>query len=293
MRQTIEFEDLYRLREDLLYSFNFPIFKKIFFEMKEKNGGQAAMGRVIIRFFRRDITVSILLIILAGLFEVAIPIFIKFMIAWLSDPNAEVYIGAIYAGIISLCALCKSNLARKSYYISSLMQLRVGIVMRGIIFEKVSKLSREGASNLDIGNLSNVMNHDTIKLQTIFRLLAFSISVPVIMISGLIYFLIYFNWLAVLFPIFMSIWIIFILIGNYYWHQEHQVRVLGRHLHEQTQLLQIDGKRESLRIFFHQSFPQHLDRNLPSFVPGFFPFYLLEVLRRHRTWQCLLAHFFK
>ena len=141
IRRTLEFEDLSELKPELKLSSNYPEFKKLFSEVKTKNSERAALGKTIARFLKKDFMKAILLAGFGAFFEAAIPIFIKLMISWLSEPNPKMYLGAIYAGIISFCAFLKIILNRRSFFLASLMQLKVGMVIRGIIFEKVSKLS--------------------------------------------------------------------------------------------------------------------------------------------------------
>ena len=214
-KKTLEYEDLYKLDDDLLYSEVYPKFEKNYQDFKSKHK-KVSLGSILYSAFKSLFFTSAILSILATGFDVGIPVLIKYMVEWLEEKDSLIYKGLVLAALISLCSFLKATLTRRSIYYTFITQYKSGMVMRSIIYSKINLLSRESISNMNLGNLTNILNHDTFKLQLMVRLAILGYSIPIISIMGFVYFFIYFNWLAILFPLFVLVWVIVIVIGNYY-----------------------------------------------------------------------------
>ena len=143
------------------------------------------------------------------------PLMIKFIIQWLSDPDPQMWIGPVLAAAISIAYVLKTNMYRKGFQMAFDNMYNYGVVLRALVFNKLSRLSREGVALQNLGNLTNTMNHDVYKIQMMVRLTNMMSQLPFMIIAGTIYFIIYFGWMAVLFPAFFLISIAFIVICVY------------------------------------------------------------------------------
>ena len=163
LKITLDSNDLYELDDSLLYKNYYPQFEAYYQEQKAKYPTRK-LGNVLIRWFAVEYSKALSYAFGSYIFEVGIPILVRQLIAWLSNPDAEWYLGLIYSLAITVCYLMRLILARRCQYLVSYVQYKAGLVLRGIIYDKITRLSREGLANMDLGNLTNIMNHDTFKL---------------------------------------------------------------------------------------------------------------------------------
>jgi ABC-type multidrug transport system fused ATPase/permease subunit len=213
MKKTLEVDDLYAMEETMQFTYLYPRFKAFYETMKRKQP-TVQLGTIYRKFFFWGFFKTGAFQLTGCVFDLGIPLMLKYMIDWLNEEDPPYYIGLLYATGISICYLMKVTFIRKAFASTNIDQYKTGIVLRGLIFEKISKLSREGIANLDLGNLTNILTNDTFRLQLMVRLMMTSYGMPLMAGTGFVYSLIYFNWLAVLFPLFFLVSIAIIVWSN-------------------------------------------------------------------------------
>src|SRR3990167_9494995 len=210
LHQTMEHSDLYELPSDMHYENYYPKFEA-FYKQKMTENPQTGLGQILLSFFKVYILKTVMFATFGVVFDISIPIWIKLYIAWVGDPTAEWWLGVIWGCAIVIAFFAKLQFNRRAFHVIAVNQYLAGLVLRGIMYNKLTKLSREAVSNLDLGNLSNIMNHDTFKIQLLIRLGIFAYVTPCLTIAGLVFFFVYMNWLAVIFPARMILWLSIII----------------------------------------------------------------------------------
>jgi ABC-type multidrug transport system fused ATPase/permease subunit len=211
MNKTLEAADLYDLDDHMLYNNYFPKFEQFYFDNRQKRSG---LGHILLRFFKGRLAITGLLTITGTLVDISVPILIKLMIGWLSNPTADLWIGLVLAIAISIAYLSKLTIIRRSTFSAAFNIYYFGMVIRGIVFNKLARVGREAVDKLDVGKLTNVLNHDTLKVQTMVRLSSFVYSLTILAIAALVYFLIFFGWMGFIFPIIFFIFLGLLLVCN-------------------------------------------------------------------------------
>ena len=205
----------------------FPKFEAYYDKMKAKDPVKYKLGRILVMHFKKWYFLSYTFILIASLCDVTIPLFIMKIIAWLNDPNANTERGIMWASLISISYISKTIITRNGSGYLAINQYMTGVAIRGILFKNLSSLGREGISYLNIGNLTNIMNHDTAKFQLMMRTIQRSIQLPIMVAAGVAYLIVYFGWMALLFPVFLCLWLAVMLLSNYFLH-DWQRMVIGQ-----------------------------------------------------------------
>ena len=213
MNKTLEMEDLYEMEAEMQFDYLYSRFKKYYDDTKKKSP-KTLLGTIYRRYFFWGFFKTGVFQLTGCVFDLGIPLMLKYLIDWLNEENPPYWIGLSYAAGISFCYLMKVTFIRKAFASTNIDQYKTGVVLRGMIYDKITRLSREGLSYLDLGNLTNILTNDTFKLQLMVRLMMTSYGMPLIAGTGFVYFLIYFNWLAVLFPIFFIVSFFLIVSSN-------------------------------------------------------------------------------
>ena len=158
----------------------FPKFEAYYDKMKAKDPVKYKLGRILVMHFKKWYILSYVLVLISVFCGVAIPLFVMKLIAWLNDPTAALSEGILWSSLISVCYVLKTIFLRISYHYTANNQYMSGIAIRGILFKKLSSLDREGISYLNIGNMTNIMNHDTARFHLMIRTTQRSIQLPII-----------------------------------------------------------------------------------------------------------------
>ena len=221
LRQTLEYEDLHDIPSELQYSDLFPRFQTMYEERLRKTP-RYPIGSAIMSFLKLKILWQAFLVVVATLFDLSVPLQIKFFIVWISDPYAEWWVGFCWALGICICYMLKINISRRGWHATADLTYSIGVIIRGAVFSKLTRSSREGLSNVNVGLITMVMNHDAMKLQILPRPMNFLYVLPIISVAGFIYLYIYFNWMAVFFPLLAVLWVCGIMFTTKYLYKHLQ-----------------------------------------------------------------------
>jgi ATP-binding cassette subfamily C (CFTR/MRP) protein 1 len=215
-KQTFEVDDLWSLPEEIQFKNYYPAFEEFYNAKRKENPEKNKLGWIIFLYTKWRAIAVLCTFTVSSLMDVTIPLFIKQLIAWLANPEAPWWHGLVWASVISVVYAIKLTISRRGYVLVSYHMHVAGMVVRGLIFNKLSRLSREAISNLNLGNLTNIINHDTFKLQLMIRLQGFVSILTVLSTVGFIYFIYFFNWLAIIFPAMFLIWLGIVFTCNHF-----------------------------------------------------------------------------
>lgn len=103
--------------------------------------------------------------------EILFPIFLKQFLYWIGDDDAEVYVGYVWAGALSLTVFFKAFVGLWGYFYLECCTLIIKNVVRGKIINNVSSISPGAKKYVDVAKVTNYLMVDLgkITIYTLFR----------------------------------------------------------------------------------------------------------------------------
>lgn len=164
-------------------------------ELAEKNNDkEKSVNSLIFKISKFNFRLALLLIAMATVLQFAGPLCLNQILLFLSDKNAEAYVGFMWATIMTVLFLIRNVCQQQAYYWIGVSALSSQNLLYGKLYEKILTISSAAKKYQDTGKLMNLINIDVNAIYMYLQMSFFLVSSPIILVISIVLIIIEVQW---------------------------------------------------------------------------------------------------
>ena len=156
-KKIFEKEDLYKIKDDLIFSKHKIKFDK-FLNQKTKSGW--SFKKIIFRWMLKFWAPIIILYTIMVALSMTVPFLLKLLIEWFQDPDSNPDRGYILFAIITVISLITPFFAQHGMKNTYDIWVKCHIVLFHLYFKKIKEIKINVSNYIDMGKIANILTAD-------------------------------------------------------------------------------------------------------------------------------------